>query len=90
MNVVIKKTLALISLMLLTHDLFSQDSNVELPLIGDRLSGAVSQTQEEILGRQFLRDLKRESKILYDPIVQEWTELFIYKIGESSKVQKRL
>ena len=43
MNVVIKKTLALISLMLLTHDLFSQDSNVELPLIGDRLSGAVSQ-----------------------------------------------
>ncbi|GIR11326.1 MAG: hypothetical protein CM15mP22_7460 [Gammaproteobacteria bacterium] len=58
------------------------------PLIGDRLSGAVSQTQEEILGRQFLRDLKRESKILYDPIVQEWTELFIYKIGESSKVQK--
>ena len=89
MNVVIKKTLALISLMLLTHDLFSQDSNVELPLIGDRLSGAVSQTQEEILGRQFLRDLKRESKILYDPIVQEWTELFIYKIGESSKVQKK-
>ena len=62
MNVVIKKTLALISLMLLTHDLFSQDSNVELPLIGDRLSGAVSQTQEEILGRQFLRDLKERVK----------------------------
>ena len=69
--------------------LFSQDKTIELPLIGDRLSGAVSQTQEEILGRQFLRDLKRETDILYDPIVQEWTELFIYKIGENSKVSKK-
>jgi predicted Zn-dependent protease len=60
-----------------------------LPLIGDRLSGAVSQTEEESLGRQFLRDLKRETPILYDPIVQEWTELFVYKIGEQSKVSKK-
>jgi len=69
--------------------LFSQDKTIELPLIGDRLSGAVSETEEEILGRQFLRDLKRETDILYDPIVQEWTELFIYKIGENSKVSKK-
>ena len=69
--------------------LYSQDKTIELPLIGDRLSGAVSETEEEILGRQFLRDLKRETDILYDPIVQEWTELFIYKIGENSKVSKK-
>ena len=69
--------------------LFSQEKTIELPLIGDRLSGAVSETEEEILGRQFLRDLKRETDILYDPIVQEWTELFIYKIGENSKVSKK-
>jgi len=69
--------------------LHSQDKTIELPLIGDRLSGAVSETEEEILGRQFLRDLKRETDILYDPIVQEWTELFIYKIGENSKVSKK-
>lgn len=69
--------------------LSSQDKTIELPLIGDRLSGAVSETEEEILGRQFLRDLKRETDILYDPIVQEWTELFIYKIGENSKVSKK-
>jgi predicted Zn-dependent protease len=42
-----------------------------------------------IFSRQFLRDLKRETDILYDPIVQEWTELFIYKIGENSKVSKK-
>ena len=76
-------------ILLCLYQAHAQDNSVELPLIGDRLSGAVSQTEEEILGRQFLRDLKRETKILYDPIVQEWTELFIYKIGESSKVNKK-
>ena len=85
----IKKTIASLSIMLCLYQAHAQDNSVELPLIGDRLSGAVSQTEEEILGRQFLRDLKRETKILYDPIVQEWTELFIYKIGESSKVNKK-
>ena len=85
----IKKTIASLSILLFLYQAHAQDNSVELPLIGDRLSGAVSQTEEEILGRQFLRDLKRETKILYDPIVQEWTELFIYKIGESSKVNKK-
>jgi len=85
----IKKTIASLSILLYLYQAHAQDNSVELPLIGDRLSGAVSQTEEEILGRQFLRDLKRETKILYDPIVQEWTELFIYKIGESSKVNKK-
>ena len=41
-------------IILLTQELYTQESGVELPLIGDRLSGAVSQTEEEILGRQFL------------------------------------
>ena len=89
MNEVIKKTIAFITFACISLHLSVQENSVELPLIGDRLSGAVSQTQEEILGRQFLRDLKRETKILYDPVIQEWTELFIYKIGESSKVQKK-
>ena len=73
----------------LSSNIVSQENSIELPLIGDRLSGAVSETEEEILGRQFLRDLKRETDILYDPIIQEWTELFVYKIGESSKVSKK-
>ena len=83
-----KKIFYLFYLFLSSH-IVSQENSIELPLIGDRLSGAVSETEEEILGRQFLRDLKRESDILYDPIIQEWTELFVYKIGESSKVNKK-
>ena len=85
----IKKTILTLQLVLISLYSHGQESSIELPLIGDRLSGAVSQTEEEALGRQFLRDLKRESAILYDPVVQEWTELFIYKIGEQSKVSKK-
>ena len=84
-----KKNILTLMLSLMATHTYGQESSIELPLIGDRLSGAVSQTEEEALGRQFLRDLKRETAILYDPIVQEWTELFIYKIGEQSKVNKK-
>tara|TARA_B100001057_G_scaffold130686_1_gene129743 strand:- start:3152 stop:4570 length:1419 start_codon:yes stop_codon:yes gene_type:complete len=85
----IKKTFLFLIFLATSNLSFSQESSIELPLIGDRLSGAVSQTEEESLGRQFLRDLKRETPILYDPIVQEWTELFVYKVGEQSKVNKK-
>lgn len=85
----IKKTFLLLIFLVTSNLSFTQESSIELPLIGDRLSGAVSQTEEESLGRQFLRDLKRETPILYDPIVQEWTELFVYKVGEQSKVNKK-
>ena len=80
-NFMIKKTIHFFICLLFTSIVFSQEKTIELPLIGDRLSGAVSETEEQALGRQFLRDLKKDAKILYDPIVQEWTELFIYKIG---------
>jgi len=85
----IKKTFLFLIFLAASNLSYTQESSIELPLIGDRLSGAVSQTEEESLGRQFLRDLKRETPILYDPIVQEWTELFVYKVGEQSKVSKK-
>ncbi len=66
----IKKTLLFLIFLVASNISFAQESSIELPLIGDRLSGAVSQTEEESLGRQFLRDLKRETPILHDPIVQ--------------------
>ena len=85
----IKKTIHFFICLVFASTVFSQDKTIELPLIGDRLSGAVSETEEQALGRQFLRDLKKDAQILYDPIVQEWTELFVYKIGENSKVSKK-
>ena len=54
----IKKTTLALLLILTSIYSYGQESSIELPLIGDRLSGAVSETEEEALGRQFLRDLK--------------------------------
>ncbi len=85
----IKKTIHFFIFLLFVSPVYGQEKTIELPLIGDRLSGAVSETEEQALGRQFLRNLKKDADILYDPIVQEWTELFIYKIGEKSKVSKK-
>ena len=41
--------------------LFSQDKTIELPLIGDRLSGAVSETEEEILGKTISKGFKKRN-----------------------------
>ena len=49
----IKKTILTLQLVLISLYSHGQESSIELPLIGDRLSGAVSQTEEEALGRQF-------------------------------------
>ena len=77
----IKKTIHFLICIVFANIVIAQEKTIELPLIGDRLSGAVSETEEQALGRQFLRDLKKDAKILYDPIVQEWTELFIYQLN---------
>ena len=61
----IKKTIHFFICMLFASIVIAQEKTIELPLIGDRLSGAVSETEEQALGRQFLRDLKKDAKILY-------------------------
>ena len=53
----IKKTIHFFICLVFASTVFSQDKTIELPLIGDRLSGAVSETEEQALGSQFLRDL---------------------------------
>ena len=48
----IKKTTLALLLILLSIYSYGQESSIELPLIGDRLSGAVSETEEEALDRK--------------------------------------
>ena len=45
----IKKTIFTLLLILISIHSYAQESAIELPLIGDRLSGAVSETEEEAL-----------------------------------------
>tara|TARA_B100000427_G_scaffold283699_1_gene256156 strand:+ start:302 stop:499 length:198 start_codon:yes stop_codon:yes gene_type:complete len=61
----IKKTIHFFIFLLFVSPVYGQEKTIELPLIGDRLSGAVSETEEQALGRQFLRNLKKDADILY-------------------------
>ena len=70
----IKKTILILQLVLISLYSHGQESSIELPLIGDRLSGAVSQTEEEALGRQFLRDNNIDSVPVGDNPLQKLME----------------
>ena len=64
----IKKTIHFFICLVFASTVFSQDKTIELPLIGDRLSGAVSETEEQALGRLLLRDLKKDYLIFEEDI----------------------
>ena len=78
------------SITLISASLFSQDiNNLKLPELGDRVSGAVSSNEERIIGKEFLKQVYSQAPLLSDPLIQEYTELLIYRLSEYSEVQER-
>tara|TARA_Y100000996_G_scaffold193407_1_gene151576 strand:- start:4905 stop:6335 length:1431 start_codon:yes stop_codon:yes gene_type:complete len=68
---------------------FSQEKDLNLPSLGDRVSGVISLDQEKILGQGFLEQVYAQAPLINDPIIQEYTELLIYKLSETSQVKDR-
>ena len=68
---------------------FSQEKDLNLPSLGDRVSGVISLDQEKILGQGFLEQIYAQAPLIDDPIIQEYTELLIYKLSETSQVKDR-
>jgi len=68
---------------------FSQEKDLNLPSLGDRVSGVISLDQEKILGQGFLEQVYAQAPLIDDPIIQEYTELLIYKLSETSQVKDR-
>ena len=68
---------------------FSQEKDLNLPNLGDRVSGVISLEQERILGQGFLEQVYAQAPLINDPIIQEYTELLIYKLSETSQVMDR-
>lgn len=62
---------------------------IELPELGDRVSGAVSEYQEQLIGNQFLTQVYAQAPLVTDPLTFEYTELLIYKLSETSNVKNR-
>ncbi|MDA9633764.1 M48 family metalloprotease [Pseudomonadota bacterium] len=69
--------------------IFSQEKDLNLPNLGDRVSGVISLEQERMLGQGFLEQVYAQAPLIDDPIIQEYTELLIYKLSETSQVKDR-
>lgn len=76
-------------LLFITPAIFSQEKNLNLPNLGDRVSGVISLEQERLLGQSFLEQVYAQAPLINDPIIQEYTELLIYKLSETSQVKDR-
>ena len=79
--------LAVIFLISLTT-IADEKPKIELPELGDRVSGAVSEYQEQLIGNQFLTQVYAQAPLVTDPLTFEYTELLIYKLSETSNVKK--
>jgi predicted Zn-dependent protease len=63
--------------------------DLSLPELGDRVSGAVSSEQERIIGNEFLKQVYSQAPLIADPLIQEYSELLIYRLSEFSQVEDR-
>jgi predicted Zn-dependent protease len=69
---------------------FAQEKKqLQLPELGDRVSGAVSSAQEKAIGEMFLMQAYANAPLINDSIIQEYTELLIFRLSENSQVQDR-
>jgi predicted Zn-dependent protease len=78
-------TITLISLPFIAQE----KENLLLPELGDRVSGAVSSSQEKMIGKEFLKQVYFQAPLISDPLIQEYTELLIYRLSEYSEVKDR-
>ena len=76
-------------LIFISQYLYSQEKDLNLPNLGDRISGVVSLEQERMIGQGFLEQVYAQAPLINDPIIQEYTELLIYRLSETSQVKDR-
>ena len=82
-----KQLIILIISLLLLLPMYADE--ILLPELGDRVSGAVSMSQEKAIGEMFLKQVYSQAPLISDPLIFEYTELLIYRLSEFSQVQDR-
>ncbi|HIG41875.1 MAG TPA: M48 family peptidase [Gammaproteobacteria bacterium] len=85
---IVTQTVLGICLIVASHLSMAVDSN-NLPSLGDYTSGIVSLEQERAIGQEFLRSLRAGAPLVYDPVLQEYLELLIYKLASHSQLKDR-
>jgi len=66
-----------------------QINEISLPELGDRVSGAVSSSQEKAIGEMFLQQVYSQAPLISDPLLFDYTEHLIYRLSEYSQVKDR-
>jgi predicted Zn-dependent protease len=61
-------------------------AQVNLPVLGNSVSGTISTQQEYEYGREFLRSIRRETRLLDDPLIQEYIISLTYKLAATSEL----
>ena len=79
----------LILILLSTDSYGDQKKELLLPELGSRVSAAVSTSEERAIGKEFLKQIYYQAPLISDPLIQEYTELLIYRLSEYSQVQDR-
>ena len=64
-------------------------NEINLPELGDRVSGAVSSDEEKAIGEMFLQQVYSNAPLISDPIIFDYTEHLIYRLSEYSQVKDR-
>lgn len=61
-------------------------AQINLPVLGDAVSGTISTQQEYEFGRELLRQMRRETPMLNDPLMMEYITSLTYKLAANSEL----
>lgn len=65
---------------------FQAAAQINLPVLGDSVSGTISTQQEYEFGREILRQMRRETPMLNDPLIMEYITSLTYKLAVKSEL----
>src|SRR5690606_14982967 len=74
------------ALMLLSALPAPMQAQVNLPVLGDAVSGTISTEQEYRFGREFLRSVRRQTALLNDPLIDEFIASLTFKLAATSEL----
>lgn len=64
-------------------------AQVNLPSLGDSMAGTISTQREFEFGRELLRSIRRETRTLNDPLIEEYVANLSYKLAAHSELTDR-
>ena len=64
-----------------------ESDRVELPALGDTASGIVSTSEERRIGKELLRQVRRQVPTVDDPILKYFAEVSLYRITEYANLR---